>query len=103
MNMQGLFAIFLHCAPIMFSSCLVLVTGADPDKNMTFSKPIMTNIPRPFPGNAQETDFSVFKLISIKVADKKGGMKGGSCPPIFWEGNGLLFQNKWTKCNVDLS
>ena len=33
--------------------------GADPDKNMTFSKPIMTDMPRPFPGNAQEIDFSV--------------------------------------------
>ena len=32
---------------------------ADPDKNMTFSKPIMTDMPRPSPGNAQEIDFSV--------------------------------------------
>ena len=32
--------------------------GADPDKNMTFSKPIMTDMPRPFPGNDQEVDFS---------------------------------------------
>ena len=34
-------------------------TVADPDKNMTFSKPIMTDMPRPFPGNAQEIDFII--------------------------------------------
>ena len=36
--------------------------GADPDKNMTFSKPIMTDMPHPFPGNAQEIDFSVLDV-----------------------------------------
>ena len=42
---------------VMF--CGFQAAGADPDKNMTFSKPIMTDMPRPFPGNAQEIDFSV--------------------------------------------
>ena len=52
-------AMFYSCNVSLFQFDGRLNTGADPDKNMTFSKPIMTDMPCPFPGNAQEIDFSV--------------------------------------------
>ena len=48
-----------HYLKQFYTLSMWYLPGADPDKNMTFSKPIMTDMPRPFPGNAQEIDFSV--------------------------------------------